>query len=132
MYLESFLRFVSSEQAHHSDYINEHWKTVHRTCRVCELKIYDLVVQAENSSSDAIELLEILDKEFIGAFPSHKFYHQKSSNSDIIDPKKDPEQHFMEIQRFWRENIPRELTTAVYERYYWDFELFDYSIERFL
>ena len=127
------MRFVSSEQAH-SDYENEHWKLISKTCRVCELNVYDTIVQTEHSNADASAFLKSIGKEYIGSFPSSMHHHGKVAviNQAAVTPTENVHQHFIDVQNFWKQNIPSELTRAVYEKYYWDFELFGYSLDGFI
>lgn len=142
----SFLRFVLSDEAHTDGLGNIHWYRIEDLCQPCQLKqFYTLQVKTETSNLDASEFLDLLSDEsssapnytkIVGKFPSA--YSQENLNDTDYNSKgevlqtKNVEKRMEGIQKYYREHVDKDLVYAIYEKYYWDFELFGYDLEGFV
>ena len=91
-----------------------------------------MIVSTENSNEDAAAVLKIMGKEYIGSLPSSMHHHATVANEESVIPTENAHQHFLDVRNFWRQHVPPKLTKAVFEKYYWDFELFGYSLDGFI
>ena len=149
----SFLRFVSSNEAHYnSKFYNQHWAKAADLCFACELEFWNNIVETETSERDAEELLENIGYSHVGKLPrayggeneygkgearkSQAWKNEARNREGVamgnVRQKADVDVHFNEIRSYIQENVPSTVVLGVYEQYFWDFELFGYDLDGFL
>jgi len=109
----SFLRFISSKEAH-GEFGNPGWAKITDLCLPCELEFYDYLVHVETSKKDGDRFLKDLGYSWVGKLPEQF-----------------TEDNIQEVQQFYREKVSFDVLQQVYGTYYWDFELFGYTLEGF-
>ena len=89
-----------------------------------------MLATTETSSENGDDFLKMIGYENVGEFPNA--YAGKSGNGfGDVEQSEDVEKRFREIQEYYKKFVSKELLDRLYETYYWDFELFGYSIEGF-
>lgn len=128
----AFLRFVASDEAHQNYKLyNQHWAKVTTLCFPCQLQFWNNIVKTETAEKDGNEILRKTGYSHVGRFPSA--YGPGNRNSrGFIEQKFDVEQHYLDIRTYIKDNIDKNIITAVYDQYYWDFRLFGYNLDGFL
>lgn len=139
--LAAFLRFASSQTGHSARLFNIHWATVQEICHPCQLvENYDYVVMQETAQEDAKKVLEELGKSsgFKSSALPEAYKKDKSGLVRAANSKGDVEQtsdilkRVSQIQEYFRSYVPRHVVMQIYKQYYWDFQLFGYTIDGFV
>ena len=112
----SFLRFIGSEQAHGVNFQNPGWMKTTDSCLPCQLDFYDHLVHVETGKKDGDRFLKDSGYSWVGKIPN-RFFDEKVKDE--------------EAKKFYREHVSFDVLQQVYSTYYWDFELFGYTLEEF-
>ena len=136
--LAAFLRFASSPVGHNSRLFNIHWATIQEICHPCQLvENYNFIVMQETAKEDAENLLIKLGKdlqELPGVYQKDRSkteVRHGNSKGDVAQSS-DILQRIINIQEYYRKNVPRHVVMQIYKQYYWDFQLFGYTIDGYV
>ena len=150
----SFLRFLISDEAHdrgQGGLGNVHWLRVIDLCKPCELKnVYNFIVSLETSEEDADIFLSTVESQadnklnfsqLVGKFPNAYYQDDKSDDKERLNlpnskgevpQTKDVGARIDGIKKYYREHVDSDLVRKIYEKYFWDFELFGYNLDGFI
>lgn len=124
----AFFKFLNSKiwQRHR----NFHWLPIQAACDYCNLK-YDFIINQEDASRQSELFLKNQNLQQYGPLGgSYTDLRGKSGGS--ISQSLTIGQRFAEIQKYYREKIPKELVLGVYENFKLDFLLFNYKLDGFI
>lgn len=107
-----FVQYVANDRMDNYDY---HWQSITYQCLPCRVK-YDVIVHQETSSSDAEFFTEYKQLNGTTHLPG-QYMDSPLLSSSLVD-------HF--------QGMPRSLIEKLYQIYYDDFLLFNYSIDEFI
>ena len=105
-----------------------HWESVVRTCRPCDYDGYNVVIHTNTAEKDCTEFAKFLGKSDVAEM-KQRYNQNLSVNTSTFDAAA----YVRGQQKYWRENVPKEVTMALYEGpYHWDFELFGFTYDDYL
>jgi len=107
-----FVQYVANDSMDNYDY---HWQSIAYQCLPCRVK-YDVIVHQETSASDAEFFTEYKELNGTTHLPG-QYVDSPLLSSSLVD-------HF--------QGMPRSLIEKLYQIYYDDFLLFNYSIDEFI
>ena len=115
---KAFLEYIVQEKG----YGDTHWASYWDECAPCKIK-YNIISKLESVDEDVEYIFSLIDAPTrIGEFPKTSFNSKKQSaamNKDVET-----------VSEIFRRLEP-ELVEKLYQKYKWDFVLFDYSHEEF-
>merc|ERR1711879_777412 len=100
---------LNDEKAHKS-LKNVHWQTIVSLCQPCEFRYFDHIFTTETANFDAEKYIKEIGHDEIGKFPNA--YGKDTTigiNRGPVQQTVDVDQHFEDIQNYYRENVPRDL-----------------------
>ena len=122
--LVSFLRMLVDKNGKG----DAHWISAVNTCSPCHYDGYDIIVHTNTAEEDSEELLKYMGVENVRM---QKRYKQQLSVNTTDN--NDADAYLKGQQKYWRENVPKEVTLALYNGpYFWDFELFGFTYDDYL
>ena len=94
----------------------------------------------ETAQEDAKKVLEELGKSsgfesraLPEAYKKDKSGLVRAGNSKgDVEQTSDIEKRVLQIQEYFRSYVPRHVVMQIYKHYYWDFQLFGYTIDGFV
>lgn len=109
---KQFLYYVANGKMEDYDY---HWQSITYQCLPCQMQ-YDIIVQQESSASDAAFFTQHNQLEGLTYLPG------QYADSPLLSASL--------VEQF--KGLPRSLIERLYKIYYFDFILFNYSIDEFI
>jgi len=105
-----------------------HWETVVRTCRPCDYDGYNVVIHTNTAKEDCTKFAKFLGKSDVV-----EMKERYSQNLSVNTTTFDADAYVRGQQRYFRENVPRQVTKDIYDGpYHWDFELFGFTYDDYL
>ena len=126
---EAFLRYVANGS---DGFPNKHWLPMYQICNPCLVQ-YDYITKLETIEDDFGIILEALDAESIGRFPSTNKHVETEAASESDDMPK-TRKHSKYIERLQKayKYVSKNTIKKLIKIYKWDFLMFNYDFVPFL